>query len=152
MTCLRTCLVALAAVFVLGTSTAAFAQTTNAPATSLAGPVPAALSLLRVLGALALVLAVFLGGLWLFRNWQRLLLQRGPAPKLHVLEVKSLGQRHALYVVAYEQQRMLLASSPTGVTMLTHLPGASSEPEVAPAGTPPPHFTAALLQAVTRKP
>ena len=39
-----------------------------------------------------------------------------------MLEVKSLGQRQAIYVVAYEQQRMLLASSPAGVTLLSHLP------------------------------
>jgi flagellar biogenesis protein FliO len=80
------------------------------------------LSLLRVIGALALVLGIFLGGVWLFRNWQRLAIRNGAAPKLNILEVRSLGQRHAIYVVGYEQQRMLLASSPTGVTMLTHLP------------------------------
>lgn len=151
MTCLRPSLLTLAVVLVLGACATASAQTTNTPAASLAGPEPVALSIFRMLGALALVLSVFLGGLWLFRNWQRLLPQRGPAPKLNVLEVKSLGQRHALYVVAYEQQRMLLAASPTGVTMLTHLPAASTEPEAEPPGTPPPHFALALLQAVTRK-
>jgi flagellar biogenesis protein FliO len=142
---------ALALAMALGTSASALGQVTNAPVIGLPGPVPVALSFVRVLGALALVLAIFLGGLWLFRNWQRLVLAQGAPPKLNVLEVRSLGQRHALYVVAYEQQRLLLAASPTGVTLLTHLPAASGEPEIRAAGAPPPDFATALLQAVTRK-
>ena len=47
---------------------ASFAQSTNAVATPLTVPnLPdAGLSLLRVFGALALVIGVFLGGAWLF--------------------------------------------------------------------------------------
>ena len=85
-------------------------------------------SLLRVVGALVVVLAVFLAGVWLFRNWQRLTMRKGAAPRLAVLEVRSLGQRQAIYVVGYEQQRMLLASSSTGVTLLSHLPSVEAEP------------------------
>ncbi len=96
---------------------------TNAAA--LPTPLPdAGASLIRVFGALALVVALFLGGVWLFRNWQRLTLRRGAAPRLNVLEVRSLGGRHALYVVGYEQERFLLASSPSGVNLLSHLPTA----------------------------
>ena len=144
---------ALALAIALGTSASALGQVTNVPVIGLPGPgpVPVALSFVRVLGALALVLAIFLGGLWLFRNWQRLVLAQGAPPKLNVLEVRSLGQRHALYVVAYEQQRLLLAASPTGVTLLTHLPAASGGPEIRAAGAPPPDFATALLQAMTRK-
>jgi len=52
----------------------AIAQLTN----SAAAPVTAyshsdtTLPLLNVMGALALVIGIFLGGVWLFRNWQRL--------------------------------------------------------------------------------
>jgi len=103
------------------------------------------LSVLRLLGALATVLAMFLGGVWLFRNWSRVMPYRGPAPKLQVLEVKPLGQRHALYVVAYERERMLLAASPSGVTLVSHLPAAEclSPGTVAPAAS----FSAALQAA-----
>ncbi len=80
------------------------------------------LSLLRVSGALAFVLALFFGGVWLFRNWHRFASTRGRAPKLCVLEVRPLGNRHALYVVGYEEQRLLLSASPAGVTLLTQLP------------------------------
>ncbi len=107
-------------------------------------------SLIRVLGALALVLGIFLGGVWLFRNWQRLALQRGRAPKLNVLEVRSLGGRHALYVVAYEQERFLLASSPNGVNLVSHLqPG--EEPPPGTGAAPQPSFAQALRQTLKGK-
>jgi len=108
------------------------------------------LSLLRVLGALALVLGIFLGGVWLFRNWQRLVIQRGRAPLLNVIEVRSLGGRHALYVVGYEQERFLIASSPAGVNLLSHLQPANGEvPEAKPA--PPASFALTLTQMLKGK-
>lgn len=94
-------------------------------------------SLFRVLGALAIVIAVFFAGVWLFRNWQRALVHKGQLPKLNILETKSLGQRHALVVVGYEQQRFLVASSPAGVTMLATLPeGSPAVAEIKSTGTP----------------
>jgi flagellar biogenesis protein FliO len=108
------------------------------------------LSLLRVLGALALVLAIFLGGVWLFRNWQRLVIQRGRAPRLNVIEVRSLGGRHALYVVGYEQERFLIASSPAGVNLLSHLQPASGEvPDTKPSA--PVSFALTLTQMLKGK-
>lgn len=110
----------------------------------------AASSLFRVLGALALVLATFFGGVWLFRNWQRVAINKGHAPKLNILETKALGQRHAIYVIGYEQQRLLISASPSGVTMLTTLPAAPvNATEEAPASKT--SFTDALLQALNRK-
>ena len=111
----------------------------------------AASSLFRVLGALALVIAVFFGGVWLFRNWQRMAITKGHTPKLNILETRSLGQRHAIYVIGYEQQRLLIAASPAGVTMLASLPAAAvSAIEEAPAEKT--NFTDALRQALQRKP
>lgn len=104
---------------------------------------------LRMAGALILVIALFLAGVWLFKNWQRLAVRRGALPKLNVLEVKSLGQRQAIYVVAYEQQRMLLASSPAGVTLLSHLPEAGEEEKAAPATRLT--FAEAFHQVLARK-
>jgi flagellar biogenesis protein FliO len=106
-------------------------------------------SLLRVGGALILVIGVFLAGIWLFKNWSRFVRQRGPAPKLNILEVKSLGQRQAIYVIGYEQQRMLLASSPTGVSLVSHLP-AAGENEAASV-SPTINFSAVLQEALGRK-
>jgi flagellar biogenesis protein FliO len=118
--------------------------------TALPGALPdAGSSVLRVFGALILVTAIFLGGVWLFRNWQRLAIRKGGAPKLNVIEVRSLGQRHALYVVGYDQQRMLLASSPAGVTLVSHLP--TAEEGEAAAVIPQASFAEAFQQVFQRK-
>jgi flagellar biogenesis protein FliO len=97
------------------------------------------------------VLALFLAGVWLFKNWQRLTLRKGAAPKLNVLEVRSLGQRQAIYVVGYEQQRLLLASSSAGVCLISHLPSADAEAEPAEAA-PKMSFAEAFQQVLVRKP
>ena len=108
------------------------------------------LSLVRVLGALALVLALFFAGVWLFRNWQRLTIQRGRTPQLQILEMKSLGNRQAILVVGFQQQRMLLSSSPAGVTFLSHLPAGEAEQGMA-EGVATPTFGEALQQVLSRK-
>jgi flagellar biogenesis protein FliO len=133
-----------------------FALTAGAETNSAVAPlVPPSLpdtpvSFFRVMGALALVIGIFLGGVWLFKNWQRLAIQRGRAPKLSVLECRSLGGRHAIYVIGYEQERYLIASSPGGVNLLSHLP-ASAEAGSDAGNSPKPSFTQALGQALKGK-
>jgi flagellar biogenesis protein FliO len=107
-------------------------------------------SFLRVMGALALVIGIFLAGVWLFKNWQRLAIQRGHAPKLSVLEVRSLGGRHSIFVIGYEQERYLISSSPGGVNLLSHLP-AATEADKSSTTTTPPTFTQALSQVLKGK-
>jgi flagellar biosynthetic protein FliO len=125
-----------------------FAQATNT--TTLGASLPdAGLSLLRVIGSLGLVLALFFGAVWCFKNWQRFAVQKGRAPKLRVLEVRSLGHRQALYLVACDQQRLLVAASPAGVTLLAHLPeGDASE---VPTGAAVPNFADALQRVLAPK-
>lgn len=126
-------------------------SSTNTNISALPGALPdAGASVVRVFGALALVVGIFLGGVWLFRNWQRFTVQKGGGPKLNVLEVKSLGQRQALYIVGYQQQRMLLASSPAGVTLLSHLP-AAEEVETTAVPATKMSFAEAFQQVLTRK-
>jgi len=124
-------------------------------ATAEGGPVgpglpDASFSVIRVFGALVLVLGLFLAGVWLFRNWQRLALRRGHPSQLQILEMKSLGGRHALYVVGYQQQRLLLASSPAGVALVSHLPAVDAT-EVEPAKLSSENFVQVLQQAVQAK-
>jgi flagellar biogenesis protein FliO len=69
---------------------------------------------------------------------------------LNVLEVKSLGYRQALYVVGYEQQRLLLASSPAGVTMLAALPSADEAPAQRNV-VPQAKFHGYILNALNRR-
>jgi flagellar biogenesis protein FliO len=131
----------------------AFAATallsTNLPVASPALP-DASFSVIRVFGALMLVLGLFLAGVWLFRNWQRLTFHRGRPSQLQVLEMKALGGKHALYVVGYQQQRLLLASSPAGVALVSHLPSADAT-EMEPAKLSSENFVQVLQQAVQAK-
>ena len=129
---------------------AGFAQATNT--LTLHSDLPeVGLSAIRALGALALVLAVFFGGVWLFRNGQRLAWRKTGAPRLTILESRPLGNRFALYVVGYEQQRLLIGSSPAGINLLSQLPpAAESEPELA-APEKTASFTQCLQQVLRRK-
>ena len=81
-------------------------------------------------------------------------MQRGHEPQLQVLETRSLGHRHLLYVVGYQQQRLLLAASPAGITLVSHLPPGDA-PEVAAepasANVTSPNFVHALQQAIQKK-
>jgi flagellar biogenesis protein FliO len=122
---------------------------TNLPPISPALP-EASFSVLRVFGALVLVLGLFLAGVWLFKNWQRMTLHRGRPSQLQIIEMKSLGGKHALYVVGYQQQRLLLASSPSGVALVSHLPTEDSVSATIPAVTGE-NFVQVLQQAVQAK-
>ena len=103
----------------------------------------------RMVGSLALVIGLFFAGAWFFRNMHRFKAGTANHRKLHVLEGKSLGPRQALYVIAYEEQRLLIGASAQGLTLLTHLP----EGEAQPAGerVVPVPFGEALMQALGRK-
>ena len=132
----------------LGAGLCRGAETINAPAVPAlpdVGP-----SVLRVFGALVLVIGIFLGGVWLYRNWQRLALQNGRRPKLNILETRPLGGRQALYVVGYEQGRFLIASSPAGVTLLSHLPEAAAD-EAPTDGKNAPAFPLLLAKLLKAK-
>ena len=136
------------------TAIRATAQLTNSVAAPLTAPsLPdTSFSVLRVFGALALVIGIFLGGVWLFRNWQRLALQRGRAPKLNLLETRSLGGRQTLHVVGYEQERFLIAASPNGISLLSHLPTAvEAETSEAAKSSASPSFAQALSQVIKGK-
>jgi flagellar biogenesis protein FliO len=66
-----------------------------------------------------------------------------------VLECRSLGGRHAIYVIGYEQQRFLISSSQGGVNLLSHLPAAGETTETESSAKPT--FTQALSQVLKNK-
>jgi flagellar biogenesis protein FliO len=135
--------------FLLLAAATCSAESTNAsslllsPSLSNTGP-----SLLRVLGALALVIGVFLGGVWLFRNGRQFAFRRGATPRLAVLESRSLGARQALYVVGYDQERFLVAATPAGINLLSHLPTATTESSDTAAPAANPSFAQAFTQVL----
>src|SRR5688572_15666730 len=122
------------------------AETVIAPVSA---PPSIGFSILRMIGGLCLVLSLLFAGVWAYRNSARFAPGRRET-KLKILETRSLGHRHSIFVVAYDQQRLLLSTSPNGVSMLTHLPEASVEETTAiePASAPLPNFSTALLQAL----
>jgi flagellar biogenesis protein FliO len=128
----------------------ACAQTNTAPVIGQSLLPNATGSVFRVFGALIFVIGLFLGGVWLFKNWKKVSGHRGRAPKLNVLETRSLGGRQALYVVGYEQERYLIASSPTGVTLLTHLPAATAAETAGAAGEKSAATTPTFAQALSQ--
>ena len=77
--------------------------------------------MLRVFGALLVVLALLLGGAWWFRKSRLFGLVPAHEAKLKILETKSLGSRHSMHVVTYGEQRFLISDSPAGTHFLTHL-------------------------------
>lgn len=128
----------------------AFAQTNSTTLTVPSLP-DAGVSMIRVVGALALVIGIFLGGVWLFKNWQRLAIQHGRTPKLNILETRSLGGRQAIFVVGYDRERFLISSSPNGVNLISHLPSATEDEATATAKSPTPSFAQALAHVLKGK-
>ncbi len=106
-------------------------------------------AIFRMVGSLAIVIALFFVGAWLFRNMHRFKNKGMNERKLQVLEGKSIGPRQAIYVVAYEEQRLLIGSTAQGITLLTHLPEGAPQP--AGERIVPVSFGEALMQALGRK-
>jgi flagellar biogenesis protein FliO len=111
-------------------------------------------SAVHAAGAFALVLAIFFGGVWLFRNGQKLKWRKLGSPRLAIIEARSLGNRYALFLVGCDQTRLLIGSSPAGLTLLTQLPSEAPpepSPQAAPAADALPKsspFTACLQKVL----
>ncbi len=135
------CLPALAAA---GPETNVLTGPLAAPSLPETGP-----SLLRVLGALSLVLGLFLGGVWLVRNGRFSSFTGGRAARLNVLETRSLGARQALHVVGYGAERFLIGSTPAGISLVSHLaPSSENETDSSPAPASKPSFAQAFAQVL----
>ena len=77
--------------------------------------------MIRIVGALMIVMAILLGGAWWFRKSRLFGLVPSQSSHLNVIETRSLGSRHALHVVEYGSKRFLIADSPAGTNFLTDL-------------------------------
>ncbi len=82
---------------------------------------------LRLFGALLLVVALFLGGAWLFKRSKYFHLVKPAESHLNIAETKNLAARHNLHVITYGHQRFLIADSPSGTQFLTQLEQPPSE-------------------------
>ena len=139
--------------FILALTTLpAIAAEVAAAVAPISAPPSVGASVFRMIGGLFVVISVLMIGAWAFRNRERFVGNRIRESKLRVLESRSLGARHSICVVAYDHQRILLSTSPTGVSMLTHLPDASLEEIQAEAKSPAlPTFSEAFMQALASR-
>lgn len=133
----------------LTAATGMAASQTNLEPALLPPGAEAASAILRVVGALVFVLALFLAGVWLVRHRPFPAGRGSRLGKFQILECRALGARHCLYVAGYEKQRFLLASSPAGVTLLAQLPDAG---ELANQETVPPVAFRDVIQRLLGRP
>ena len=84
-------------------------------------------SAIRVITGLVVVLGLFYGGIWFYRN--RVSPQIGGAlsGQLRILETRYLGQKQGLHVVVYQGQRILIGTSPSGIQKVSDLPDLTDE-------------------------
>jgi flagellar biosynthetic protein FliO len=136
------------AVVVCSNVTAMAAAATTSRELPTVGP-----SIVRLLGAFALVLAILFAAVWVFRHWQRFAPAGSSPRKLQILENRMIGQRQSLFVVRYENQQMLLAASASGISLVTHLPTAEESAERRPEqdSVPANGFLGLLGQALRRQ-
>ena len=89
----------------------------------------------RLLGALLLVVGLFLAGAYIFKRTRFFNAVSAHEANLKIVESKSLGARHSLHVVKYGEQRFLISDTPNGTEFLTGLdtPPASLEVNDTPA-------------------
>jgi flagellar protein FliO/FliZ len=90
-------------------------------------------SLWRMLGALAIVLALLGGLAWLLRRGS-LLQRRGSG--MGIESAISLGERRSLVVVAVEGRRLLVGLAPNHVSLVTELGRAPFEQALSQASAP----------------
>ena len=129
-----------------GTNDLAWSGAATGGTTSLVGPA------VRMLGSLVLVLGLLFAAIWLLKRWRGLGVSGGRTPKIRIVETRSLAQRQTLYLVTCEGQRLLIAGSPMGVSLVTQLPAQPVEeaPDALPSSSAV-HFVEALNAALGRK-
>lgn len=120
-------------------------------------PEPVSLTevMIRIVGALMIVMAILLGGAWWFRKSRLFGLVPAQSSHLNVIETRSLGSRHALHVVEYGSKRFLIADSPAGTNFLTDLEKleeeATEELDAAAEKISPGSFAGKLKTLLERK-
>ena len=120
-------------------------------------PEPVSLTevMIRIVGALMIVMAILLGGAWWFRKSRLFGLVPAQSSHLNVIDTRSLGARHALHVVEYGSKRFLIADSPAGTNFLTDLEKleeeATEELEEAAEKISPGSFAGKLKTLLERK-
>lgn len=85
------------------------------------------LQLARMMGGLAVVLAVFLACVYGLKKTGLRLKQPHPGTLIRILARQAIGMKHQLVVLAVQDETLLLGVSPQGITLLTHLHGTAEK-------------------------
>ena len=75
--------------------------------------------LMRLIGSMALVIALMGGLLWLLRRMQTRISGQSRGRRLQLIESLSLNTRHKLALVQVDGQQVLIGMSPVSYTHLT---------------------------------
>ena len=95
----------------------------------------------QALGSMVLMLGLAGGGLWAFRKWGAGKLPGSGGSRLKVEETLALGDRRFVSILKVDDERFLIALSPSNVSLMTRLDSVE-------AGGPP-LFADALERQVT---
>ncbi len=109
---------------------------TNAPAASAAPAQSLGEVFIRTMGAFLIVIALVLAVAWGFRRSKLFGLVHAGSSHLRILESKSIGARHTLHVVAYGEQRFLIADTPTGTNLIAPVEAPAASPVTEPVPAP----------------
>jgi len=90
------------------------------------------MDVLRMVGSMALVIAVLLAVLWGLKRIQNKMLIASHGGRMQVLETQSIGTRQKIVLVRIGSQEVLLGITPTQINALGNWP-ASSAPAPSPA-------------------
>ncbi|MYL99296.1 flagellar biogenesis protein [Novosphingobium sp. FGD1] len=117
-----------------------------------------ALSLLRMLGALGLVLGILVGALWLVRRydltlpreWLERLGSSAPERRLQVVERLAIDQRRSVVLLRRDDREFSVMVGPEGVVLLD----SSAAPAGRTVGAPSPEAfpTASRIEPTSAKP
>lgn len=91
------------------------------------------LQLIKILGAVTLVLTLLWGATYALKRWGGMV-KGSDKSWIHVLERRYLGPKHSLLLVRVAEETVLLGLSPQGISFLTSL----DVQRAAPAGIPNP--------------
>jgi len=92
-------------------------------------------SWLRMMGAFIIVLAIFFGGVTLFKKYGNILQHTSKQGLLQVLEVKRLDQKNALHLIVCQGEHFLVTSGQGGAPGILRLNTRATHDSIAPDNT-----------------
>lgn len=104
-------------------------------------------SWLRMMGAFIIVLAIFFGGVTLFKKYGNILQHTSKQGLLQVLEVKRLDQKNALHLIECQGEHFLVTSGQGGSPGIMPLKRKASNDTMAPV-EPSVDFQGAISRAM----